>query len=153
MFMRSFTETLRRVCVPGSLLLAALTACATAEPPQSGRIVTSAWARAADSGTTGGAYVTVLNADSMAVDLTGASSPVAQAAEIHESMQHDGMSHMMPRASVGIAARDSLVMSPGGLHVMLVQLTRRLAAGDSVPLTLRFSNGDSVRVSVPVRAP
>ncbi|WP_306521857.1 copper chaperone PCu(A)C [Gemmatimonas sp.] len=127
-------------------------ACSAPAAPQ-GRTITAAWARSADSGATGGAYLTIVNADSVAVELVGASSPVATSVEVHESMQHDGMSHMMPRASVSIGARDSLVMAPGGLHVMLNQLTRALTAGDSLPLSLRFSNGDSVLVNVPVRAP
>jgi len=127
-------------------------ACTSIESPR-GRSVTSAWARPADSGATGGAYLTIVNADSVAVELVGASSPVATSVEVHESMQHDGMSHMMPRTSLPIGARDSVVMAPGGLHVMLNHLLRPLVAGDSVPLTLRFSNGDSVQVRVPVRAP
>ena len=135
-----------------ALLLPLVAACATAEPPPSGRLVTSAWVRPADSGATGGAYLTIVNADTMTVELTGVASSVAQAAEVHESMQHDGMTHMMARPSIGIGARDSLVMKPGGLHVMLLQLTRPLVAGDTVPLVLRFSTGDSVRVRVPVRA-
>lgn len=139
--------------LPATVFCGALTACATSEPKQSGRLVSSSWARAADSGATGGVYLTVVNADSTAVDLLGASSDVAVSAEIHESMQHDGMTHMMPRTSIAIAPRDSLVMSPGGLHVMLNQLTRALVVGDSLTLTLRFSRGDSVRVRVPVQAP
>lgn len=137
--------------ISAALVLPVLAACATGEPPLAGRLVTSSWARPADSGATGGAYVTIINADSITVELIGASSPVAAATEVHESMQHEGMSHMMARTSVPIAPRDSLVMKPGGLHVMLLQLTRPLAPGDSVPLTLRFSSGDSVTVRVPVR--
>lgn len=128
----------------------ALAACATGEPPLGGRLVTSAWARPADSGATGGAYVTVLNADSVAVELVGATSPAAAATEVHETMQHEGMAHMMARPSVRIAPRDSLVMKPGGLHLMLVGLTRRLQAGDTIPVTLRFSTGDTLPVRVVV---
>jgi copper(I)-binding protein len=126
-------------------------ACATAEPPRTGRFVSSAWARPADSGATSGAYLTIINADSSAVELVGASSPSALAAEVHETMTHEGMSHMMARTAVAIAPRDSLVMKPGGLHVMLLQLTRRLAVGDTIAMTLRFSAGDTVVVNVPVR--
>jgi len=131
--------------------LSVLAGCATAEPPLAGRLVSAAWARPADSGATSGAYLTVINADSIAVDLMSVSSPVATAVEVHETMNHDGLAHMTPRTSVPIAPRDSLVMKPGGVHVMLLQLTRRLSPGDTVPLTLRFSNGDSVRANVPVR--
>jgi len=125
----------------------------TAPDLLTGRAVRGAWARTADSGATGGAYLTVVNNDSTATVLTGVASPVATSVEVHESMQHDGMTHMMPRTAVTIGARDSVVMAPGGLHVMLNQLTRALVAGDSVPLTLRFADGDSLRVSVPVRTP
>lgn len=143
--------------VPRSFVLSAVTllpvlvACATAEPPVSGRLVTAAWARPADSGATSGAYVTIVNHDSATVELVSVSSNAAVAAEVHETMTHEGMSHMMARTTVPLAPRDSLVMKPGGLHVMLLQLTRRLSVGDSVPLTLRFSTGDSVLVRVPVR--
>ena len=147
MLMRPF-----RVLAQGAAMAGLVAACAPTETPQ-GRAVTAAWARAADSGATGGAYLTIVNHDSVTVDLVGVATALAASAEVHESMQHDGMSHMMPRASVAIGARDSLVMAPGGLHVMLNQLTRALTAGDSVPLTVRFSNGDSVLVRVPVRAP
>jgi periplasmic copper chaperone A len=153
---RSFTPVRSRATrwrlLPPTVLAVA-TACATAERPQTGREVTDAWARTADSGATGGAYVTIVNADSMTVELTGASSAWAVATEVHETMDHNGMTHMMPRSTVSIAPRDSLVMKPGGLHIMLVQLTRALTVNDSIPVTLRFSRGDSLQVRVPVRAP
>ncbi|WP_396223650.1 copper chaperone PCu(A)C [Gemmatimonas sp.] len=126
---------------------------ASGDTPRTGRVVSAAWARPADSGATGGAYFTIVNADSVATELVAVTSTAAAAAEVHESMQHDGMAHMMARAAVPIAPRDSLVMLPGGVHVMLLQLTRALAVGDTVPLTLRFAAGDSLVVRVPVRAP
>lgn len=128
-----------------------LAGCTAPEPAASGRYVTSAWARPADSGATSGAYLTIRNADSAAVELVAVSSPLAVAAEVHETMQHNGMAHMMARTTVGIAPRDSLVMKPGGLHVMLVHLTRALVVGDTIPVLLRFSNGDSLTARVPVK--
>lgn len=128
-----------------------LAACTTAELPPTGRQASASFARPADSAATGGAYVTIVNADAMAVDLTGASSPWATAVEVHETMNHDGMAHMMARTVVPIAPRDSLVMKPGGVHMMLIGLTRALREGDSVPVTLRFSVGDSLVLRIPVR--
>lgn len=132
-------------------LTVSVTACTTSEPPLRGQFVSGAFARPADSAATGGAYLTIINADSTAVALTGAASSYATAVEVHETMDHNGMTHMMARPSLPIGARDSVVMKPGGVHMMLVGLTRALREGDSVPLTLRFSRGDSVLVRVPVR--
>jgi hypothetical protein len=135
-----------------SSVAALLAACAPSETTPTGRFVTTSFARPADSAATGGAYVTVVNADSVAVELTGASSPWATAVEAHETMNHDGMAHMMARTTLPIAPRDSLVMKPGGVHLMLIGLTRALREGDSVPVTLRFSVGDSLALRIPVRA-
>ena len=143
--------------VPPVVLLAGaacvmLAACATPDA-RAGRHVRDAWARPADSGTTGGAYLTVVNDGPTPVELVGGTTPAARVLEIHESLQHDGMTHMAARPSIIIGARDSLVMKPGGVHVMLLELTRALAVGDTVPVLLRFASGDSLAVRVPVRSP
>ena len=122
-------------------------------------IARDAWARAADSGATGGAYVTMKNADSVSLTITDVSSDASPSASIHETMDMEGMSHMMARPSITIERDSTLRMTAGGLHVMLNDLSRALRAGDS--LTLRFtlvrsgaqhdstSRGESTRV-VPV---
>ncbi len=114
--------------------------------------VRDAWVRPADSGAVSAAYF-VLHAGADSVVLTGATSPVSRAAEVHESMQHDGMMHMQPRPSLIIPAGDSLVFAPGGLHVMLIDLLRPLAEGDTATLVLRTIDGDSLQITAPVRRP
>lgn len=115
--------------------------------------VRDAWARAADSGATGGAYLTLANTDTAAVTITGWTSPAAESTELHETMQHDGMAQMIARNNVGIARDSVFVMKPGGVHVMLVKLNRALMAGDTIRITLTLADGRSVVVTVPVRAP
>jgi copper(I)-binding protein len=115
--------------------------------------VTSAWARPADSGTTGGAYITIKNIDTVPVIITSVLSSGAQSAELHESMMHDGMAHMTARPSVRIARDSTLSMVPGGLHVMLNGLTRSLAVGDTLAVTLVLNDGRQVPARVAVRAP
>lgn len=136
-------------------LAVVLSACTAADRavPEAGVAADGAWARLADSGATSGAYLTVRNRDSVAATLVGASSPWARAAEVHETMEHAGMTHMQARPSITIAAGDSLLMRPGGLHVMLIDLARAVAAGDTVPLTLHFADGDSLVVRAAVRTP
>jgi copper(I)-binding protein len=118
-----------------------------------GLTVRDAWARIADSAATGGAYITLINGNTTAVDIVGAASASADAVEIHETSHHDGMAHMSARPTIRIAPGDSLVMAPGGLHVMLIGLHSALKAGDSVPLVVQLATGDLVPLTIPVRAP
>ncbi|WP_309672380.1 copper chaperone PCu(A)C [Gemmatimonas sp.] len=115
--------------------------------------VRQSWARIADSGATSGAYMEIGNNDTVSITLVGASTPDAGAAEVHETMQQDGTAHMMPRPALRIPAGDVVEMAPGGLHVMLVDVRRALTVGDSVRISLRFSDSTNVVVVVPVRTP
>lgn len=113
-----------------------------------------AWTRAADSGTVTSVYVTVVNGAAQATALTGASSPWAASVTPHETMQMSGMVHMMPLAdSIPIASGDSLVFGEGAKHLMVNGLTRRLATGDSLPVTLTFNGGRTVEVRAAVKTP
>jgi copper(I)-binding protein len=129
-------------------------ACRTSAAPPIERIaVRSGWARIADSGATSGAYLEIVNNDTMAITLVGVTTGDAGAAEVHETMQHDGMAHMTPRTELRIPAGDVVKMAPGGLHVMLINLGRALVIGDSVRLRLRFSDSTTVAATVPVHTP
>ena len=125
----------------------------TSAPPVERFVVSRSWARIADSGATGGAYLDSVNHDTVPRSLVGITTDAALAAEVHETMTHEGMTHMTPRTDLPIAAGTTRTMQPGGVHVMLVDLRRALAVGDSVRLRLRFSDSTEVAAMVPVRAP
>jgi copper(I)-binding protein len=138
----------------GAVGCALLTACTLQSAPPAERItVRSGWARMADSGATSGAYLDIVNNDTTTHSLIGVAADGVDAAEVHESTQHEGMSHMMPRTDLPIAPGATLTMQPGGIHVMLIGVRRRLSVGDSVRLQLRFSDSTVVSTSVPVRTP
>lgn len=126
---------------------------ATASASEHGVTLRDAWVRMADSTGTSAAYGVLLNSNPDSVEITGASSDMADYVEIHETMQHGDMVHMMPRGVVAIAAGDSVVMDEGGIHFMLSGLHRALQAGDKLPLVLRLGSGDSLSIELPVRAP
>lgn len=129
-------------------------ACSTSAAPPIDRIaVRSGWARIADSGATSGAYLELTNNDTVPITLVGITTNDAGAAEVHETMQRDGMAHMMPRTALRIPAGGVLAMAPGGLHVMLTDVRHTLVIGDSVRLRLRFNDRRSVSVTAPVRTP
>ena len=73
--------------------------------------------------------------------LVGASSPAARKVEIHRSMSSGGMSSMQAQEKVALPAGGTVDFAPGGYHLMLVGLSKALAPGDAVPVTLIFASG------------
>ena len=97
--------------------------------------VKDAWIRGTvPAQTTTGAFMTITS--TAEAKLLSASTPVAKAAEIHESMMHGSTAHMHAVESVALPAGKAVSLKPGGHHVMLVGLTRPLKVGEAVPITL-----------------
>ncbi|MCD2324744.1 copper chaperone PCu(A)C [Sphingomonas sp. IC-56] len=121
--------------VAGALLLSACHQ-QPAEPA-----VEKAWARLpAVSGRPGAAYFT-LKGGSQADKLVGIASPAATRAELHETMQHGGMSMMQPLREVALDAGKTVNFAPGGRHVMLFGLSPSLKPGAQIPLVLSLASG------------
>ena len=137
-----------------ALLAAACGTGAAPTPTQGGFIsVSGAWARAADAGAESAAYLTITNGQLQDDTLVGASSPVAASASVHQTTSADsGMTGMQRADSVVIKAGQTLVMEPGGYHVMLTGLTQALTVGSTFQLTLTFEKTGPVSVAVEVRA-
>lgn len=60
---------------------------------------------------------------------------------------------MRPVDRLPVPAGGSVELKPGGLHVMLMDLKRKLAVGDHFQLTLRFEKSGEKTVDVEVRQP
>jgi len=115
--------------------------------------VKDAWARAADSGAMTAVYFTLENAGTVADTLTAVESAAAEETAMHMSMQQGGMMRMAPLRALPVPAEDSVRFVPMGAHVMLTRLTRPLADGDTVRVTLRFVSGQVQEVRAGVRRP
>ena len=135
------------------LLLATLlvSACGAA----SGELtIQDAWARPANTGENGAAYFIIENGTASDDSLMGVSSDIATAAEVHMSMgDANGVMSMQMQEAVTIPAGEPVEFKPGGLHVMLVNLTRDLKPGETITLTLNFKETGNVVVEVPVKEP
>jgi len=62
----------------------------------------------------------------------------------------DGVARMMHLEAIEIPAGDTVVLEPGGMHVMLMGLTGPLAEGDHLPATLVFERAGRVEVEFSV---
>lgn len=71
-------------------------------------------------------------------------------ASLHTTEERDGISRMRPLEQLAIPAGQTVQMSPGGLHVMLEGV--QLRAGAEVLLLLRFANGETREVTLPIRS-
>jgi copper(I)-binding protein len=108
------------------------------------------WARAsAGAAKTGAAYLTITDTGQQD-RLTGASTPVAETAELHESMGDMGMMKMRPLPGLTLTTNKPVKLAPGGYHIMLLGLKAPLKQGDTFPLTLRFEHAEPVTVTVAV---
>lgn len=131
------------------LAVAAALLIATAATAQTRVEVTDAWARATPGkAENGAAYLTI--ASPTPDRLTGLSTPVAEAAELHQMTMEDGIMRMRPLAGVDLPAGRKVVLGPGGAHIMLVGLKGPLRQGQSFPLTLHFKKAGASEVAVTV---
>jgi copper(I)-binding protein len=78
--------------------------------------------------------------------LDSIATPAARSATLHEQMLHDGGMVMHAAPPLAVPAGGSAELAPGGTHVMLEGLTRSIAAGDSIPVTLTFRRAGALRV-------
>lgn len=131
-------------------LLTLLPAMALAAP--TGIRVDHVWSRAMPAGATGVVYLTVT--DQGAPDrLTGAASPVAASAGLHETIDDNGVMKMRPVASLPVAPGKPITLAPGGYHIMLMGLKQALVAGTSFPVTLTFAKAGKLTVTATVQGP
>ncbi len=132
----------------------ALTACASSAQDKSngGIKVTDAWARPSPSVDSPSAlYMTLQNNSSVDDKLMSVQSDVAKTIELHETTNSGGMMQMSPIANVPVPANGKAELKPGGMHVMLMGLTRELKAGDKINFTLFFDKAGQVPVTVEVK--
>lgn len=111
-----------------------------------------AWIRAIPGSDVAAAYLTLHNGGTRPISIVAVRSPRARAAMIHETSLVNGQSRMRPHEHVGLAAGETLRLTPGGLHIMLQGLTAPLSPGEEVPIELLLEGGGSVAVTARVRA-
>jgi periplasmic copper chaperone A len=125
------------------LALAAIAIPLVAFADDPGIHVDHVWSRAAMAGRVGVVYLTIT--DTGAPDtLTGATSPVATTADLHQSVDDHGVMKMLPVASLPVAPGKAVTLAPGGYHIMLMNLKQPLTAGETFPVTLTFAKAGQV---------
>ncbi|MCG7443052.1 copper chaperone PCu(A)C [Dermabacter vaginalis] len=111
--------------------------------------VSDAWVKAADPADTDMtavfASLTYAGGAQESVRITGAHCDAADMCMLHEVVTENGKSTMREaEGGFTLKAGESFMLEPGGPHIMLMGLTKPLAAGESIALTLEIEGMDDV---------
>jgi copper(I)-binding protein len=99
----------------------------------------------------GGGFLTIENTGETADRLVSASSPAAAEVQIHEmKMEGEVMRMRALPDGLDLPPGETIVLAPGGFHLMLMGLTQPLVEGEAVPVTLTFEQAGTVEVLLPV---
>ena len=139
------------IAAAAALTLGAILASATGVSA-SDVLVMDAYARASVTpvAKAGAVYVSITNQGTTADRLLAVSSPVASMAMLHRTIKDGDIIRMEEAGPVDLQPKGTLIMEPGGLHVMLMGLKTPLRQGEVVELTLVFEAAGPVTVKVPV---
>lgn len=132
---------------PRLLLLLAVTACAAKGPPIE---VRDAYGYEPVLGNAGVVYFTIHNRGSAADTLVDVEVSGARVAMVHDQVTEGAMVEMRHVGRLPIPAGGTVVLAPGGLHVMTEGFDRPPVAGDTLTVTARFAGGQEITVAAPV---
>ena len=134
------------------LVIAGVAAGATAvRAAEQGVVVSDPWMRFIMPARPAAGYFPLANKTSRLRTLVGASSPACGMLMLHRSVSESGVERMTMLKGVDVPAHGDVVFAPGGYHLMCMSPSAAMIPGRSVPVTLRFRNGDEVTASFSVR--
>lgn len=110
--------------------------------------VTDGWVKATDDGMTG-AFGTLKNLGEEDVVVTGGASEIAGDVEAHVMAPGQDGALVMTEAEDGhtVPAGGELVLEPGGAHLMLLQLTEPVVAGEDYVITVTTADDRSIELT------
>ena len=110
--------------------------------------ISDAWVKSGEMSVEGGmtaVYGTITNNTDKEVTFVGGQTAIAGLVEVHEMAMIDGEMKMQRiEGGLVIPAGESAVLEPGGNHLMLMQLTGDLLAGDMISVKFDFDGADSI---------
>jgi periplasmic copper chaperone A len=141
---RSITRTRTAAAALATLtaLTGALTACSGADAATPDLTVTGAYIPEPLSGDMAAGFLTIDNAGDADDTLTSVTTPLAATVD----------NAMRPVDSFPVPAGGQLRLDRGGNHLMLLDLTRRPAQGDTATLELHFAESDPITLRIPIES-
>jgi copper(I)-binding protein len=134
------------------VVLALFVVIAGCSSDSGGVSVDDAWGRPSPAAAANGAFYMTITGGGEDDTLTSVTTDVCGVTELHETTMTDG-SMSMRQVSEGIAvpAAATVVLEPGDLHVMCLDVGEGFVVGDSVDLELSFASQGTVSVTAEIR--
>jgi copper(I)-binding protein len=121
--------------------------------PKADVTVSGAWVKASDFsdhiGGMTGVFAKITNNTRKTISLVGGTSTFAPMVDVHQVV-NGVMSHKP--GGVEIKPGKSAILEPGGLHVMLMGLSKKILPGTRVDLKLNFKGAKSVALKLTAKA-
>jgi copper(I)-binding protein len=111
-------------------------------------VIADGWAKAADKGMSA-AFGMIKNPTSKPIRVLGATSTYSKVVQLHEVVDKDGSMVMQQKlGGFVIPANGMIELKPGGNHLMFMDLTKPIKAGQMIPITLVTSTGALMNTKV-----
>ena len=95
------------------------------------------------------AFMTILNnGDDTAI--VAARSPVSEVVELHTHREENGVMRMRQVEKIDLPSGETVMLKPGGLHVMLIDLKQVLEVETEISVTLVYADGSETSLMMPV---
>ena len=142
---------LRKIIAIFAVLFATMTVtgCSTPTPTpapteQTGIIIEDVWVRASEysakAGGMTGVFAKITNRGDKTITLIGGTTDAAKMVQTHEVV--DG-TMQEKKGGIEIHVGQTVTLQPGGLHIMLMNLTSPIVVGDKIHFTFKFDKADS----------
>jgi copper(I)-binding protein len=96
-------------------------------------------------------YMVLENHSAQRRFVVSATTDAAANAELHEMTMEKTVMRMTPVAKIGISAHGKTSFNPSGYHLMLFGLKTKPSIGDTINVTLKLDDGNTVPVTATVR--
>ena len=96
-------------------------------------------------------YMTIHNPQTAALTIESLHSDAFASIEIHQTIEQDGMMHMEQIPMLTIEPGSIVQLSPGGLHLMMMQPVEPTKPGDRVEIIIRLDDGSEQTLTMTVK--
>ena|ERR1700722_20178518 len=113
--------------------------------------IVNPWVRAS-TGPNAALFMEIVNTSNKPAKLIAAQTKTASRTEYHSHYDDDGVMRMSKVGFIEVPADGNTVLTPGGHHIMLLDINRPLEIGSNIHVICTFENKEAVDIVAPVRA-